>query len=223
MAGSLDGASYIQLHTRPEPREPEVQITFQAVLVDGHPMIRVELPNAKARGDEAVTPNSTRSVVQIGVGAEPELSGRDPDAACESCGVIGTVGRACRTDPDKGLVEEHRFCAACWPEQSARYRARWKEDDRLETERFFRGKVGARGAGPGMYFESATWHGTLKLVRLIEDQMIAPVPPTPQALAAIANQIAAHQSRFEGEMPFEVEMFIRRYGADDGDAPSADV
>src|SRR5688572_8644458 len=34
--------TYLQLYTRPEPREPEVQVTLRAALVDGAPVIQVE-------------------------------------------------------------------------------------------------------------------------------------------------------------------------------------
>src|SRR5687767_3680242 len=45
---------------------------------------------------------------------------REPDAACEGCGARGTVGRATRTAAAGEPVEEHRYCARCWPEWSNR-------------------------------------------------------------------------------------------------------
>src|SRR5919106_1344656 len=55
---------------------------------------------------------------------------REPDAWCEGCGVRGTVGRATRAGEGGEPVEEHRYCARCWPEWSAFYRARWYEEVR---------------------------------------------------------------------------------------------
>jgi hypothetical protein len=95
----------------------------------------------------------------------------------------------------------------------ARYRARWSEEDRLRSDRFLRGREPARGSGPAMAFEAATWHSTLELVRRIRQQLIAPVVPSKEALAALARDIEASASLFDGEMPYEVEAFIRRYRA----------
>jgi hypothetical protein len=63
-----------------------------------------------------------------------------------------------------------------------------------------------------MWFESATWHGTLEVVRIIQRTMIAPIPPSPHDLAEMAAQIREYAAEKEGEMPFEVEMFLRLYG-----------
>ena len=120
--------------------------------------------------------------------------------------------------PDHGAAAEiRRFCAACWPEQSARYRARWAEEDRLASEAFLRDDARPESRlGPTTWFESATWHNTLDLVRDIERQMIAPIPPSPEGLAALAAYIRAHAAERVGEMPSEVEGFLQRYGAPEG-------
>jgi hypothetical protein len=211
--GGARGFDYIQLHTRPDPREPEVQLTFRAQLVEGRPVIAVSrspAPSAPRRpqGDGA-------AVVTLGT-LDDETSrrrGRDPAATCEACGVLGTVGRAVRTDGTGGVTEMHRFCIDCWPEQSARYRARWEEQDRRQRDAFLRGRAPAAAAGPGMWFEAATWHGILDLVRQIERAMIAPVPPAADDLARIATEIREQAAEVEGEMPREVEGFLQRYGA----------
>jgi len=209
--GSSGGFDHIQLHTRPDPREPEVQLTLRAQLVDGRPVIVVS--HSPTRSD-AQRPGRRESVVAFGrVGDDGgAVSGRDPGAVCEACGATGTVGRAARTDASGSVAEMHRFCAACWPEQSARYRARWEEEDRRRRDAFFRDRAPAAGPGPGMWFESATWHGTLELVRQIERTMIAPLPPAADDLAQLAAEIREQASAFEGEMPLEVESFLRRYG-----------
>jgi hypothetical protein len=75
----------------------------------------------------------------------------------------------------------------------------------------------ATGAGPGMWFEAATWHGTLDLVRQVERAMIAAVPPAADDLARLAAQIRERAGELEGEIPVEVEAFLQRYGDRSGD------
>jgi len=217
MGGRPGGFDSIQLHTRPDPRAPEVQLTLRAQLVDGRPVIVATRSPTRPAAPE-------RSSVQVvGFGRLGDAArgplGRDPDATCEGCGTTGTVGRAVRTGADETIVESHRFCAACWPEQSARYRARWEEEDRLREEAFHRGEAPG-GVGHGTWFEAATWHGTLELVRSIERTMIAPMPPAPADLASLVEEIRAYAPELEGPMPLEVEMFVQRYGAPSITAPS---
>lgn len=71
---------------------------------------------------------SRSAEVIVAVGGHPA---REPDATCEGCGTRGTVGRATRYAGEQGLVvEQHRYCARCWPEWSAFYRARWEDESR---------------------------------------------------------------------------------------------
>lgn len=211
------GIERIQFHTRPDPRAPEVQLTLRAELVDGHPVIVATQSPMGA----STAPPDPRSTLVVGLGPSGDSDdvsrGRDPDAACEGCGTIGTVGRAVRTDADNGVTEQHRFCATCWPEQSARYRARWDEENRRRSDDFLRGREPrVAGAGRGMWFQSSTWHTTLELVRTIERMMIAPTPPAPRDLAKIAADIREQAATHEGEMPLEVEHFVQRYGSPAG-------
>jgi hypothetical protein len=217
-SGAAGRLAYLQLHARPDPQGPEVQITFRPVIVDGHAMIQVDHPSLARQHDPADGPAADEheaTAPQRFAHAIPESTPREPEARCESCGTLGTIGRASRTDSAGSATETHRFCLACWPEQSARYRARWAEEDRLWAERFHRGEVPARGAGPGMMFDAATWHATLDLVRKLEQQLVPPIAPSKEALARVARDIEANASRFEGEMPIAVESFIARYGAPD--------
>lgn len=214
LSGVADRLAYLQLHTRPDPQGPEVQLTFRPVIVDGHPMIQVDHPSFPRQHDPAAAPAADEREAaqpQRFAHAIPESTPREPEARCESCGTLGTIGRASRTDSAGSATETHRFCPACWPEQSARYRARWVEEDRLWAERFHRGEVPARGAGPGMMFDAATWHATLDLVRKLEQRLVAPIAPSKEALAQVARDIEANASRFDGEMPLAVESFIARY------------
>jgi hypothetical protein len=207
--GSFD---HIQFHSRPDPREPEVQVTLRAELVRGQPAIRVTLstPLPESERKAHASKRSASHTVLGGAG----LPMREPTALCESCQAVGTVGCAVRTDGTGGVLATHRFCLACWPEQSARYRARWEEEDRQELERFLRS-----GASPdqhrGMAFGAATWHSTLQLVRDIERTMVPPVPPAPAALEQLANEISQSATQLDGPMPFEVEAFVHQYRSRD--------
>ena len=213
VGGARGGFDHIQLHARPDPRGPQVQLTFQPRLVDGRPVITVSrspTPTAEQRSED----DCARAVcLSVPEDEETRLLGRNPAATCEACGTLGTIGRAVRTDPSGAATETHRFCAGCWPEQSARYRARWQEEDRRRSDDFLRGRSRTVGAGPGMWFQAATWHGALDVVRQIERLMIAPIPPAAQDLAPLAAQIREGLGKLEGEMPFEVESFLQRYGA----------
>lgn len=216
--GELDGTCHsIQLNHRPDPREPEVQVTLRAELRDGRPVIVVTLPPrpAEGRSRSLADIRSSGRAMMAGTGLPP----REPDATCEGCGATGTVGRAIRSDSEGNAIEMHRFCVDCWPEWSARYRARWHEQDRRRQDAFLRRDFTQPsvpeppGTGTGMTFEAATWHNTIEFVREIERSMRLPTPPAPEDLQSIAAEIVSGASAMEGDMPFEVEAFIARYGA----------
>jgi hypothetical protein len=62
-------------------------------------------------------------------------------------GMTGTVGRVVYTDGRGGVTATYRFCAKCWPEESARHQARWEEESRLRMEASLRGRApSARGS-----------------------------------------------------------------------------
>lgn len=201
---------FVQLHYRPDPTGPEAQITFHADMVDGRPVIRVALPDPPHHS--ARSRKSALAAHQIVTLGSTELPRREPAATCDACGAVGTIGRAVRTDERGDATEVHRFCVDCWPEQSARYRARWNEEDRRWRDRFFRTEEpGPPGGNRGMAFEAATWHAALELIRGIERTMIAPVPPSTADLERLAEQIRQAAPELEGEMPFEIEAFLHRY------------
>ena len=94
----------------------------------------------------------------------------EPDVICEGCGARGTVGRAGRGNAASAEIEQRRFCADCWPEWSAFYRARWQEQERRASVAWRARPHGAPATAPaasGMWFESATWHGVADLVRVL--------------------------------------------------------
>jgi len=155
--------------------------------------------------------------VVVPVGGRPP---REPDATCEGCGALGTVGRATRSDAAGKPTEEHRFCARCWPEGSAFYRARWQEERRrasLAWRDRSRGGADVPPPASGMAFASATWHGTLELVRQLTEQVRHyREPPSREHLRRIAADIRASAAGLEGPMPIEVRRFLAEYGEDAG-------
>jgi len=211
--GGADASlSRIQLHWRPDPCGPDSHLTLEATSADGRPAIRITTsepaPDDPRSGQRVVVPIGPRTTSD----SESAPPGRDAEAMCEACGAVGTIGRAVRTHPGGEPVETHRFCNKCWPEESARYRARWTEEDRLATERFMRQRNPSGGAGPGMQFEAATWHEPLKFVREIERALRESVNLSPQDLDEIANDLRRVAPHLDGEMPWEVEAFLHRFG-----------
>lgn len=211
-AGARGGLSFIQFHTRPDPRAPEVQLTLRAAIVDGQPVIQVPELELRREARGGAHPTATAADARMVQPLESVATAREANAICDGCGRTGTIGRAARTAATDEPTDVYRFCAACWPEQSARCRARWREEDRLRSDQFLRGRVPARGPGGGMQFAAATWHATLELVEQIERSMIPSVPPSPEALVRLAADIERQAPELHGEMPFAVEAFVRRYG-----------
>jgi hypothetical protein len=140
---------------------------------------------------------------------------QEPEQLCEACGVQGTVGRAFRSDADGNPTEIHRFCARCWPEESARLRARWDEEGRLWMEAGMRSRSGGvQPPSPGSGFESATWHGALEFVRQIRWASRLSGSSNEADLAEIARGLEASASEHVGEMPLEIEMFIHEHSGE---------
>ena len=153
---------------------------------------------------------------------------REPDGLCEGCGARGTVGRASRHDASGTYVEEHRYCADCWPEWSAFYRARWEERGRRESLAWLESPRDLTDAPPppppawGMVFASATWHDVVDLVnKLTERARSHRDPPNPEALARLAAQIRDHAAERVGPMPLEVRAFLAEFGGASSDAPAS--
>lgn len=146
-----------------------------------------------------------------GVFADDGTPVRESGAACDECGAIGTVGRAtCARDGHAAFLG--RFCLKCWPEKSAQLEARWKEEYRLFLEAWRRS--GVDGAPPlSMHCElaAATWHFPLEMLAAFREQD-APMPQmSAETRAALADHLSKRGVELEGNMPFEVEVFISRY------------
>jgi hypothetical protein len=161
-------------------------------------------------------------VLAITSGNRPVI---EPDAHCDGCGTRGTVGRASRGSGASAPAEEHRFCAGCWPEWSAFYRARWHEQARQASLAWHARPPAARDTPPptsGTWFESATWHGVIDFVhRLTVQARYDRDPPSRESLARFAADIRAHAAEKVGPMPIEVRAFLAEFGRDDPGAPAS--
>ena len=65
-----------------------------------------------------------------------------------------------------------------------------------------------------MGFESATWHGALELVRQINWAARLSGSMNEGDLTDIARQLKASEAEHVGEMPLEIEAFIREHAGD---------
>ena len=141
----------------------------------------------------------------------------EPDADCEGCGARGTAGRASRYNDSGEFVEEHRYCADCWPQWSAYYHALWEEGGRRGTLEW----PGTSMYPPpawGMVFASATWHSVVELVAQLTTQYHRDAPKRDK-LAQIAKDIRDHAAEKVGPMPAEVRAFLAEFGDASADAP----
>jgi hypothetical protein len=172
-----------------------------------------------------VSDSTSSGVICMPVDPRPA---REPDELCEGCGARGTVGRASRHDASGTFVEEHRFCADCWPEWSAFFRTRWDERGRRETLAWLDHPRDATDTPPppppnwGMAFQSATWHGVRDFVeRLTEQLRYYRDPPSPEVLARYAVEIRDGAAERVGPMPLEVRDFLAKFGRSSSDAPAS--
>lgn len=212
---------YLDFQFRPNDESPQVRLAFYANMHEGQPVIHVVLPPdpsaSAATGDvQTIDGQISAPPADTSVSVTPLFADvpdtREHDAICEGCGTIGTIGRATRTHESGSHTETHRFCANCWVEQSARYRARWDEERRISWDAHRRSQIsGPSGPSYWSSFESSTWHGVLDLVTEVARHISerGPIPVT--QLSALAELYKQNAHRFEGEMPLDVELFIKQY------------
>lgn len=156
----------------------------------------------------------------------------EPEQTCEACGAAGTVGRVVINSRDRTRQEIHRFCERCWPEEAARYEARWKDRRATTANELFATEHEAREApttgslfeqnpmNVGMGFESATWHAAADAVEKLEEllQMVRSgrVPTEADLIEmalATARDIEAQMDTRVGKMPFSVAQFLIEFGS----------
>lgn len=138
-----------------------------------------------------------------------DLPLREPEQVCEACGTLGTMGRAVRTDGQGQVVEIHRFCRACWPEQRARYRARWDEEARVTREAFMSEPRPTRQPEFGYALEGASWHGVLDLIAPFRYASSRVEPLGAESLRELETEWAQLEAEFGEPMPLEVRAFLQ--------------
>ncbi len=228
IGGGHDGYSEITLHWQTDADEPRAELTLWADLNDSdRPVVRVSFPagfeprlpephqaaNAAASESAPAHPHDTvtsSSVVCLGSTGLPLV---EPDSPCEACDTQGTVGRAIRYTSAGDIDEMHRFCAECWPEQRARLAARWQHQDTraLDAHR----RSGATGGWSGMSsaFESATWDAVAMYIDGLRAHAMTRGRAAQHDLRQLADQLFDTRQSRVGEMPFEVESFIRQHAS----------
>lgn len=154
------------------------------------------------------------------------LPAHEPEQQCESCSAMGTTGRLTKFESDGRVREMHRFCTDCWPEQRARYYARWKEQERVvrdawERARHDRDDWTTQPPKTGSTEEAcATWHFHLQMLadlRKIQRHQhygeSGPDSPDHDVMMADFAQILKEAIPTTlGEMPWELEQIILSHG-----------
>lgn len=146
------------------------------------------------------------------------LPPREPHQTCESCGVLGTVARLTQFEIEGGIREMHRFCAACWPEQRARYMARWNEESRIAHDEWHR-RMAAAESGEEIPFplsystneSSATWHMNLDLLKDLDRIPDHGEKPKASELKEYAESLQEMAPNMVPPMPIEIEQFIEHW------------
>jgi hypothetical protein len=141
---------------------------------------------------------------------DPEPPAGEPEALCDECGALGTVGRATRHTTPPAI---RRFCRVCWPDARTRLQANWGRAMEEHLTRLVRGEPIPEDAPPGFGFHSAVWSDALEFLKQIEDAAASPDRKLNTAdLRTIVEQIQALVPEMDGPMPPEVVAFIQRYG-----------
>lgn len=157
----------------------------------------------------------------------------EPEQTCEACGTFGTVGRVVISFRGRTEPELHRFCERCWPEECARYEARWKHRSRNALAELFKSESETASEGTsddnnfdqqpvmvGIGFESATWHAASdhigKFVELLEMVRGGRIPSETELIEMaleMASEIETNMDSRVGDMPFIVSQFLAEFGS----------
>jgi hypothetical protein len=133
----------------------------------------------------------------------------DPEGVCVQCHAFGTVARVTvQSKPPR----TSRFCAACWKEVRSEYMSH--EAPRPPSTARERIAFMDGSPRPAMSAESRSWDDVIDFIRLImaaredpeQQQAIAPL-----ALAEMAAEIRMEADKMDGEMPAEVDAFVRTF------------
>jgi hypothetical protein len=133
----------------------------------------------------------------------------DPEGVCVRCHAFGTVARVTVQSKPPRIS---RFCAAWRKEVRSEYMSH--EPPRPPTTAHERIAFKDRSQRPATSAESRSWDDTIDFIRLIlaaredpkQQQTIAPA-----ALAEIAAGVSMKADKMDGEMPADVEAFVRQF------------
>jgi hypothetical protein len=132
---------------------------------------------------------------------------REPSTRCDRCGNLGTIARATRhSEPPLVL----HYCAECWPTASKELEAR-QEEELNQSRISMRQSPDDAISPPAWTAASRSWYDVLLFLELMRKAANAGQTLTGEQLVSLASEIRATASEMSGEMPPEVEDFIRRY------------
>ena len=223
--GAHDGYGEITFHWKVGEGKRRAELTLWADLnEDGRPVIRVSFPPGfeppvpEQQSADATTTSSapTHPDAEVTSSNVVQMRGTDlpplePDQHCEACGAQGTAGRAIRFTDAGEILEMHRFCAECWPEEQARYQARWQHQSRRERDAHLRGGATGSPSGGSTVFESGTWDGVFELMDFFRDHATMRGRAAEHDLRRFADEMFDTRESRVGEMPYEIAWFIRQY------------
>src|SRR5690606_34032262 len=127
----------------------------------------------------------------------------EPDASCEVCATLGTIGRAVRSDKDGRVVEIHRFCRTCWPAARAQYRERWEAEARSSRDACLRDPRANTPATFGYAFEGAAWDDVCEFIGLLQHSAAMRESIPPGALAHWARECVRLEEALGESMPLD--------------------
>jgi hypothetical protein len=128
---------------------------------------------------------------------------REPAARCDQCGKAGTIARATRLSEPPLVL---RYCADCWPIVQKELDTRQQEE-----QASWRHSRGSSPPPPAWTTSSRSWHDVLQFLQLIAQPMRGGRAPTEADLASIASEIRGTMSEMVGDVPPEVEAFLKLY------------
>ncbi len=144
------------------------------------------------------------------ISGDPGPSYLDPDALCDECGTLGTIGTAVRHTVPPTVVH---FCRTCWPQAHQRLRAEWGDPMQHRLDRLTRGEPLEDEPPPGYTFQSRAWTDAAEFVGSIERALArADHGLSAGDLAGIVAQIRALAPLMDGPMPPGVRDFLQRHG-----------
>jgi hypothetical protein len=140
-------------------------------------------------------PSQREVSIGIAIVADPHpgVPAIDPSATCDSCGALGTVARASRTDVLPATFT--RYCERCWPER----------------------QEAARETNEPLWWHIESWRNVQSFLAEAAPALAAPVQSAEMErerrdwCRAIAKEIRDAERRYEGLMPADVRSFLEQH------------